>query len=113
MPNKNYVNGRRKEYQYIKLLEDNGFIAFRSAGSHSPFDVIGVHLEKSIIIFIQGKNDNFSKKQEKEIIDKFRSLHMRAHMTGFFLVRNIQEAREKIFGKNKNVVEKEEKTASQ
>ena len=40
MPNKNYVVGRRKEWQTQRLLEAQGYTTMRMAGSHGPFDVI-------------------------------------------------------------------------
>ena len=35
-----YERGVRLEREVIKIFKENGFIAFRTAGSHSPFDVI-------------------------------------------------------------------------
>jgi len=44
MPNKNYVNGRNKEYKVCKQLKEIGFdIAQRSAGSHSPIDIFAIN----------------------------------------------------------------------
>ena len=41
--NRNYKNGREKEYRTRKkLLEDGWEVVVRSAGSHSPFDLIAV-----------------------------------------------------------------------
>ena len=42
MVNKNYEAGRRFEYTIKKALEKLGWIAIRSAGSHSPFDIIAI-----------------------------------------------------------------------
>ena len=36
----NYNKGVRLEREVIKIFKENGYIAFRTAGSHSPFDVI-------------------------------------------------------------------------
>ena len=35
-----YEKGVKLEREVIKIFKENGFIAFRSAGSHSPFDVV-------------------------------------------------------------------------
>lgn len=68
--NKNYNNGRAKEYRLINKLKKDGYdITFRSAGSHSPIDVIGINKNKSII-FIQSKPRKFSKRQKKIIEDR-------------------------------------------
>lgn len=41
--NKNYRNGRAFEYRIMNRLEQDGFIALRTAGSHGEFDCIGVN----------------------------------------------------------------------
>lgn len=55
MPNRNYINGRNKEYRIIKFLKAKGFIAVRSAGSHSPIDVWAINPETKEIMLIQSK----------------------------------------------------------
>ena len=45
MPNKNYINGRRFEYHIRDHWRGRGAIAFRSAGSHSPYDVIAITVQ--------------------------------------------------------------------
>ena len=54
MSNRNYINGRAREYRMMKLLKDKFQChhVFRSAGSHSAIDVIGINLiEKRIYLF--------------------------------------------------------------
>jgi len=60
MPNKNYVKGRKKEYQIKQQLEREGFIVLRTAGSHGFADLIAISEEKGLIRFIQCKPYNFS-----------------------------------------------------
>ena len=50
MVNKNYVSGRRFEYLIKKELQDQGWIAIRSAGSHSPFDIIAIKEDKILLL---------------------------------------------------------------
>ena len=38
--NNNYVRGRRFEYRTKKFFESLGFFVVRTAGSHSPFDLL-------------------------------------------------------------------------
>lgn len=38
----NYVLGREREYRSKMYLEKAGYQAFRTAGSHGAFDIIGV-----------------------------------------------------------------------
>ena len=65
MPNRNYVKGRNKEYKICNSLRDEGFIAFRSAGSHSPIDVVGI--KPGEIVFIQAKPDSMSDNAKKKL----------------------------------------------
>ena len=50
MVNKNYVSGRRFEYAIKKALEKLGWIAIRSAGSHSPFDIIAIKGDRILLL---------------------------------------------------------------
>ena len=68
MPNKNYIKGRKKEYDIVKQLREEGFdIVQRTAGSHSPIDVIAINKLLRVILFIQAKPDSLSKKKKEEI----------------------------------------------
>lgn len=42
LPNKNYQAGVRLERKVKAKLEEEGYEAFRSAGSHSSWDVVGL-----------------------------------------------------------------------
>lgn len=50
MPNKNYVNGRAHEYKVRDEWKAKGYTAFRSAGSHSPYDVVALKVEDSPLL---------------------------------------------------------------
>lgn len=70
--NHNYKNGRAREYRMMNKLKADGWdIVFRSAGSHSPIDVIGIKKGHDgiypSIIFLQSKPKKFSKKKKMEI----------------------------------------------
>lgn len=41
MPNKNYLRGRAYEYKAMRQLEEEGYTALRTAGSHGFADVLG------------------------------------------------------------------------
>ena len=67
MPNKNYEKGRRKEYKVCENLKKEGFpIVQRTAGSHSPFDIIAVDLKNRIIKLVQVKSGKYSRKAKKD-----------------------------------------------
>jgi len=38
--NRNYRKGRAYEYRVMRMLENDGYCAYRTAGSHGDFDVI-------------------------------------------------------------------------
>ena len=81
MPNKNYVKGRRKEYKIRRQLQDKQYIAFRSAGSHSPVDVVGIHVGRKEISLIQCKPDSMSANAKKKLEEE------NAGLNGTFEVR--------------------------
>lgn len=38
--NKNYLRGVRLEREVMQIFKEHGYIVMRTAGSHSPFDVV-------------------------------------------------------------------------
>lgn len=76
MVNKNYAKGRAKEYQVCEKLRKEGWeIVQRTAGSHSPIDVIAINKLTRVIKFIQCKPKSLSKKKKKEIEIKLNWLN--------------------------------------
>lgn len=68
MPNKNYLKGRRKEYKIKDKLKRYGCdITLRSAGSHSPIDVIGIKKESRKIFFVQSKPESMSQRAKTKL----------------------------------------------
>ena len=64
MPNKNYIKGRRKEYKLCNEYKKRGYdIVQRTAGSHSPMDIIAIHKGLKIIKLIQSKPDGYKEKK--------------------------------------------------
>lgn len=70
MPNANYEAGRRFEYKIKKAWEHDGYIVFRTAGSHGAFDLIAV-ARAGRICFIQCKRVQ-TKAQARRLLDRFR-----------------------------------------
>lgn len=92
MPNQNYIKGRRHEYEVVNTLKDKGWIAFRSAGSHSPIDVIAIHPKKCLIQAIQMKPTSMSKRAKNKI---YQELDKMSHMYFVkFRVLDIEEFRD-------------------
>jgi len=77
MPNKNYVKGRRKEYSTVKRYKEKYGckIAQRTAGSHSPFDVIAINTETKQIFLIQCKPDDMSGEKQQKIREENKKLN--------------------------------------
>ena len=66
--NKNYQKGRRKEYTITDRLKKEGFeIAQRTAGSHSPIDIVAINKETKEIKFIQVKVGEISYTEHTKI----------------------------------------------
>ena len=58
MPNKHYLAGRKKEWKVQEALEAEGYMTFRTAGSHTPVDVlafyeIGLRLVQGSAVWVQ------------------------------------------------------------
>ena len=65
----NYERGRAFEYARKKHYEDNGYLVVRSAGSHSPFDLVAFHAWQ-VPIAIQCKRTK-TEGQAKDLKIKF------------------------------------------
>lgn len=67
MPNKAYVKGRKKEYKLCNRLKAEGYdIVQRTAGSHSPIDIIAISREKREVLLVQSKPEGYIPKYIKE-----------------------------------------------
>lgn len=75
MPNKQYIKGRSKEYSVVKQYKNKGYqISQRTAGSHSPIDVIAIDWDLRLIKLIQCKPDTISKSKTLKLYDKYSRL---------------------------------------
>ena len=74
MPNPNYVKGVKKERAIVNQARAEGKIAFRSAGSHSPVDVVIIDYFSKTIKLIQCKPDNFSHKKVIALETRYASI---------------------------------------
>jgi len=75
MPNKNYRKGVRKEYKIVNREKARGRLSFRSAGSHSPVDVVSVDFVHRLIKFIQSKPDSMSDNAKRKLEMENRHLN--------------------------------------
>lgn len=78
-----YTKGRGFEYKIIETLKDRGYsIVFRSAGSHSPIDVVGAKINE--VLLIQAKivsNAAAALRVEKRVREEFNKiLYIAPHM---------------------------------
>ena len=58
----NYSIGRAFEYRVKKYLEKEGFVVFRSAGSHSPADLVALKLGE--VWLVQCKANDYVPQKE-------------------------------------------------
>jgi len=70
MPNSRYRKGYKKENKIVNDFKKEGYdICFRSAGSHSPVDVVVINKETKTIKLIQSKKEDFSEFQTKKLLE--------------------------------------------
>ena len=75
MPNSNYIKGRKKEYRVMSDERKLGNLVLRSAGSHSPIDVVSIDVKARVIKLIQCKPDNFSASEHNKIMMACQALN--------------------------------------
>lgn len=63
MPNDNYKRGRNFEYYVLKKLQDKGFYAMRSAGSHTVIDLLAFKEDEMLLLQLKSS----SKDKEPDI----------------------------------------------
>jgi Holliday junction resolvase-like predicted endonuclease len=68
--NKNYLNGRAREYRLMNALKREGMKVFRMSGSHGEFDLIALNPESGIINFIQVKPTTMSNRAKTRLQSK-------------------------------------------
>ena len=68
-----YSTGYRAEREAFKLLEQDGYLPIRSAGSHGLFDLVGVSAQniKLIQIMVIGFDEQRTFNKEREEITRF------------------------------------------
>ena len=65
-----YRKGRRKEYLLINEAKKKGLIAFRSAGSHSPVDVVILDFKNHKIRLLQSKTYQLTLGERMKILSQ-------------------------------------------
>lgn len=75
MPHPNYIKGRKKEYRVMNDERKQGNLVIRSAGSHSPIDVISIDVKARVIKLIQCKPDDIDEKKRYDIEYAMRELN--------------------------------------
>jgi len=76
-----YQRGRRLEYRVIERLRRDGFFCLRSAGSHSPVDIVAVR--DGQVIFIQVQRNRYIPKGK---LEEFRQTCHKVKVKGYFVV---------------------------
>jgi Holliday junction resolvase len=68
VPRSPYRKGARYEYYVKRLLEEKGYLVFRTAGSHGPFDLIAFDVQNKVILLVQVKKSKYIPNKEKEAL---------------------------------------------
>lgn len=75
--NKQYLKGYRFELKVKKYLEDNSYLCFRTAGSHSIADVIAICYSHTLLVQCKAGKGFISKPKYGKLIkqaEKFRCI---------------------------------------
>jgi predicted RNA binding protein YcfA (HicA-like mRNA interferase family) len=80
----NYVRGRAFEYRIKDFLEQKGYEVFRTAGSHSRFDLIAV--KKPFILFLQLKHKKLSPNLLTKLLESIWDLNSQPLVSYSFIV---------------------------
>lgn len=73
MVNKNYVRGRNYEYRIMKKLRNESYqVLIRSAGSHSPVDIVALDIINKRIKLVQCKLKNSDKREAELKLSEFK-----------------------------------------
>lgn len=91
MTNKNYDSGRKFEYDIKEMYETLGYEVYRSAGSHTPVDLIAVN--EIGVLFIQCKRGRLVKKDLASIIKLAKKYNKTEHYD--FRVANLAKIKVK------------------
>jgi len=70
MPNKKYLKGVRLERKVVNMARKRGFLAARTAGSHSPIDLFIIDKARKAITFVQCRS---SKKYSQNAIERLQA----------------------------------------
>jgi Holliday junction resolvase len=68
LTNQNYVRGRSKEYKVMTMLRSEGWVVMRSAGSHSPVDVLAAKLGVTLLIQVKNGKARMKAEEAKELV---------------------------------------------
>ena len=75
MPNANYIKGVRKERKIVNEAREEGLVSFRSAGSHSPIDVVIINSKIKLIKLIQCKPYSMSGAAKLRLMEQLGKLN--------------------------------------
>jgi len=82
MPSKAYEKGRRAEYRVRYVLQGQGYIVIRSAGSKSPIDLVAINPSTKRILLIQVKSGKSRlRPEEREVLRNLRGSYEVVPMT--------------------------------
>lgn len=68
-----YNKGVRKERRVVNEYRAKGWISFRSAGSHSPIDVVAIDPQSRMVKIFQCKGDKMPQSQKDKLYEAFKA----------------------------------------
>ena len=73
--NTNYNKGVRKERKIVNAARAKNYISFRSAGSHSPIDVVVINPQAKTIQLIQCKPSDMPENARRRLTEQYSNLN--------------------------------------
>ncbi len=68
MPNRFYASGRAKEYRAMEILRKEEWIVARSAGSHSPADLLAAKNGRILLVQVKNRSARVRKEELTELV---------------------------------------------
>ena len=109
MPNANYLKGRNFEYKVKKSLEDDGYFVVRTAGSHSPIDLLAFKRDdiRMLQLKCKAKPTAAEIKVMRKVMNQINSSVIKFYMVytpkrGMIMYRRMEELIEREKGEDAN-----------
>ena len=88
-----YSRGRSKEYRAMELLRRDGWVAGRSAGSHSPVDIFAAKAGITLLVQVKNGSARLKADEAKELVKWAEAFNADAEIWHFKGRGNLEKRR--------------------